>query len=157
MTPSKDARAIDRRQGATGSGPEALVEAWARAWNAHDMRAAAALVDPDVDFVTVGGRWLRGRDEFLRHHEAIHQRHLQETTWTTVGSSLRPLHATLVLVHHEWTITGEQDSTGTRRPPRSGIFTWVVTRTGTGWLIAAAHNTNLRSDTSHRLAHRGTP
>jgi uncharacterized protein (TIGR02246 family) len=121
------------------------------------MQAAAALVDPGVEFVTVAGRWLRGRDEFLRHHEDIHRGHLEETTWTTVGHAVRALHEDLALVHHEWTITGERDSTGTRCPPRSGIFTWVAIRAGTGWLIAAAHNTNLRSGTSHRLVHGGTP
>src|SRR5215208_5331513 len=46
-----------------GIGP--AIDAWARAWNAHDMKAAADLVDPNVDFVTVAGLWLRSRDEFL--------------------------------------------------------------------------------------------
>lgn len=139
------------------SGVEGLVEGWARAWNAHDMRAAASLVDPDVDFVTVSGRWLRGRHEFLRHHEDIHRRHLRDSTWTTVGYALRPLHDDLVLVHQEWTIAGELDQTARQCRPRSGIFTWVVIWTGTTWLIAAAQNTNLRPGTSHRLADRGMP
>lgn len=141
----------------TACGIEELIKAWGRAWNAHDMRMAEALVDARVDFVTVAGRWLSGRDEFLQHHEDIHRRHLRESTWTTVGWDVRPLHDDLVLVHHEWTITGERDSTGTERPPRAGIFTWVVTRTETTWLIAAAHNTNLRVDTFHRLAHPERP
>ncbi len=136
-------------------GIDALIEAWACAWNAHDMHAAAALVDADVDFVTVAGRWLRGRNEFLRHHQDIHQRHMRETTWATVGYALRPLRDDLVLAHQEWTITGECDSEGTPHPPRSGIFTWVVTRTERTWLIAAAHNTNLRADTTHRPTGRG--
>jgi uncharacterized protein (TIGR02246 family) len=157
MKTSKEAGTVCRGQPDTGSGVEGLVEAWAHAWNAHDMQAAATLVDASVDFVTVAGRWLKGRGEFLRHHEDIHRRHLRETTWTTVGWAVRPLHDNLVLVHHEWIITGERDSTEVRRPPRSGIFTWVVSRMGTTWLIAAAHNTNLRPDTSHRLAHGGTP
>ena len=137
------------------SGVDALVDAWARAWNAHDMEAAAALVDVDVDFVTVAGRWLRGRAEFLRHHRDIHERHTRETTWATMAYSLRPLRENLVLAHQEWTITGEYGSEGTRLPPRSGIFTWVVSRPGGRWLITAAHNTNLRADTVHRLTGRG--
>jgi uncharacterized protein (TIGR02246 family) len=157
MKPSKEAGAACWGQRDTGSSVQGLIEAWAHAWNMHDMQAAATLMDANVDFVTVAGRWLKGRDEFLRHHEDIHRRHLRESTWTTVGSALRPLHENLVLVHHEWTIIGERDCTGTQRPPRSGIFTWVVTYTGTTWLIAAAHNTNLRPDTFHRLADRETP
>ena len=132
-----------------------LIEAWTRAWNTHDMPSAAVLLEPDVDFVTVAGLWLRGRDEFLRHHRAIHERHLRETTWTTLGSAVRVLGHDLALAHVEWTITGEMDVDGTRRPPRSGIFTWVVRRVDGRWLIAAAHNTNLRSGTSHRLSTGG--
>jgi uncharacterized protein (TIGR02246 family) len=130
-----------------------LVDGWARAWNRHDMEAAAALVVPDVDFVTVGGHWLKGRDEFLRHHWDIHRRHVRETTWTTHGYQVRSLHDDFAIVHLEWTIAGERDTDDTTRPPRSGIFTWLVARTPSAWLITAAHNTNLRADVSHRLVH----
>jgi uncharacterized protein (TIGR02246 family) len=155
MEKSKQGGATCRAGRDTATDVQGLVEAWARAWNEHDMQAAAALVDVDVDFVTVAGRWLRGREEFFRHHQSIHERHMRETTWTTVGYALRPLYDDLVLVHQEWTITGESDSKGTQRPPRSGIFTWVVAYAGPIWLIAAAHNTNLRPDTFHRLTNRG--
>ena len=157
MEKSTQAGAMCRAERDLATDVQRLVEAWARAWNAHDMEAAADLVDLEVDFVTVAGSWLRGREEFLRHHQYIHQRHMRETTWTTVGYALRPLCDDLVLVHHEWTITGECDSAGAPRPPRSGIFTWVVTHAESTWLIAAAHNTNLRPDTLHRLTDRGTP
>lgn len=155
MKQPKQASAMDRSERGAVRGIEALIEAWARAWNAHDMPAAARLVVDDVDFVTVAGRWLKGREEFFRHHQDIHQRHMLRTTWATVGYTLRPLRDDLVLAHQEWTISGECDSDGMSRPPRSGIFTWVVTRSGNTWLIAAAHNTNLRADTSHRLTRGG--
>jgi uncharacterized protein (TIGR02246 family) len=135
---------------------EALIEAWTGTWNAHDMHAAAALVEADVDFVTVAGRWLRGRDEFLRHHHDIHRLQMRETTWVTLGYEIRRLRADLALAHLEWTITGERDADGWPRPQRPGIFTWLIACTRGRWLIAAAHNTNLRADTSHRLAGRGT-
>jgi uncharacterized protein (TIGR02246 family) len=137
--------------------PRLVVEAWALAWNTHNMRSAAALVEPDVDFVTVAGLWLRGRHEFLRHHSAIHERHLRETMWTTLGTVVRELRDDLVLSHVEWRITDELDADGIRCPPRSGIFTWVLRRNAGRWLIAAAHNTNLRADTRHRLSTGGTP
>jgi uncharacterized protein (TIGR02246 family) len=138
------------------AGIDALVASWAHAWNRHDMRAAAELVDVEVDFVTVAGLWLHGRDEFLRHHDRIHRRHMQETTWTTNESTVRALRDDVVLAHLEWTITGECDADGTRRAPRSGVFTWVVAWTAPAWRIVAAHNTNLRADTAHRLTRRAT-
>jgi uncharacterized protein (TIGR02246 family) len=138
------------------TGVEGLIGGWAEAWNAHDMHRAAALVDADVDFVTVAGHWLRGRAQFLQHHQDIHRRHLRDSTWRTVAYTLRPLRDDLGLAHHEWTITGECDPTGSPLPQRSGIFTWVVSRAGPScWLIAAAHNTNRRADTSHRRIEGG--
>jgi uncharacterized protein (TIGR02246 family) len=150
-------REVLRGGGGPTAGIEGLIESWARSWNTHDMHGAAALVDADVDFVTVAGLWLRGRDEFLRHHDRIHRAHMRETAWATLAYEVRPLHDHLALIHLEWTITGELASDGTRRPPRPGIFTWVVGGTGDTWLIAAAHNTNLRAETPHRLATRGKP
>jgi uncharacterized protein (TIGR02246 family) len=128
-----------------------LVEAWERAWNAHDMPAAARLVHPEVDFVTVAGHWLTGRREFLAHHQRIHRDHLRDSVWATRAYRVRPLHDRLVLVHLEWVITGERGPDGTTASPRAGVFTWVVEQAA-GGLIAAAHNTNLRSDVGHRLA-----
>jgi uncharacterized protein (TIGR02246 family) len=155
MENSQQAGVICGPERSMAPGIEVLIEAWAQTWNTHDMHAAAALVDADVDFVTVAGHWLRGRNEFLRHHQDIHQRHMRETTWVTVAYAVRPLCPDLALAHLEWTITGECDADGTLRPPRSGIFTWIVACTPGPWLIVAAHNTNLRADTSHRLPGRG--
>ena len=134
-----------------------LIDAWARAWNGHDMRAAATLVASDVDFVTVAGLWLKGRDEFGRHHHDVHTRHLRATTWKTLASEVRPLGDDLALAHLEWEIVGELGAGDAPRPPRCGIFTWVMAIREGRWSILAAHNTNLRADTSHRLTGRGTP
>lgn len=120
------------------------------------MHKASALLHNEVDFVTVAGRWLEGRDEFLRYHLEIHRTHMRETTWTTVGYEARMLHADVTIAHLEWIIRGERDADGTLRPPRPGIFTWIVVCPDGTPLIAAAHNTNLRADTLHRLVDRGT-
>jgi uncharacterized protein (TIGR02246 family) len=128
----------------------ALVAAWSTAWNTHDMQAAATLVADDVEFVTVRGRWLRGRREFLRHHVDIHRGHLRKSCWTTVRHTLRDLSDDLVLVHHEWTIAGELAVDDTPLPTRAGVFTWVVARARDTWRITAAHNTNFSADTPHR-------
>src|SRR5205085_7685701 len=60
---------------------------------------------------------------------------LRESTWTTHGHDVRPLRADLELVHLEWTIAGERDTDGSIRPPRSGVFTWIVDYQGGAPLI----------------------
>ena len=138
---------MDRTEGIAG-----LVAAWTSAWNAHDMSAASALVDPDVEFVTVAGKWLRGRDEFLGHHDTIHTRQMRDSRWATRGYNVRWLRDGLALVHVEWTIDGDRNADDTPRSPRSGTFTWLVADIHGACRIVAAHNTNLRDDVSHRLS-----
>ena len=123
------------------------------AWNAHDMDAAARLVVPGVEFVTVAGLWLRGRREFLEHHRRIHAAQMRDSRWTNLAVDARPLPGGLALIHLEWAIEGDRDPDGTPRPPRRGIFTWLAAREGDGvWRIAAAHNTDLRDGLRHRLS-----
>lgn len=135
---------------------EALADAWATAWNAHDMEAAAGLVAADVEFVTVAGHWLRGRAEFLAYHCGIHAAQMRDSRWAGLAVDTRPLRDGLALVHLEWAIEGDRDPDGTPRAPREGIFTWIAAREGDGaWRIAVAHNTNLRGGVRHRLSSDG--
>lgn len=130
----------------------ALAAAWADAWNQHDMDAAASLVAPDVEFVTVAGLWLQGRDEFLKHHRHIHTMQMRDSQWVNLAISQRPIQNDLVLIHLEWGVTGDRESDGTPRQPRLGLFTWLTNPVGEVLRILAAHNTNLRPDLRHRLS-----
>ena len=129
-----------------------ICAAWANAWNQHDVDALARLVCPDVEFVNVAGAWLRGFDEFKQHHAKIHRFQMRQSTWTNVAHKFRQLSDDLFLVHLEWTIAGDRDSDGTPRPPRLGIFTWLIVARASDWRIAAAHNTDLRKGIFHRQA-----
>jgi uncharacterized protein (TIGR02246 family) len=129
-----------------------LIEAWADAWNAHDMQRARGLVAADVDFVTVAGLWLKGGEEFLSHHREIHHMRMRDSCWTNLRYELRSVRDDLCLVHLEWTIAGEGEPDGTPRARRYGLFTWLTERRGDSWRIAVAHNGNLRADVRHRLS-----
>jgi uncharacterized protein (TIGR02246 family) len=129
-----------------------ICTAWAGAWNQHSIDALARLVCPDVDFVTVAGVWLRGVDEFRKHHAEIHRSQMKESTWTNVAQQFRQLSEDLFLAHLEWTIVGDRDLYGAPRPPRLGIFTWLAVAGPSTWTIQAAHNTNLRDGLRHRSA-----
>jgi uncharacterized protein (TIGR02246 family) len=133
----------------------ALVDEWQDAWNRHDAGLLARLVAGDVDFVTVAGRWLRGRSEFHEWHGLIHRTHLQASRWTNLGCRARSLHGDLTLVHLEWRIDNEIQAGSPRPLSRLGVFSWVVAIQGDAAEIMAAHNTNLSETTSHRLAGTG--
>jgi uncharacterized protein (TIGR02246 family) len=128
-----------------------ICQAWADAWNQHDVDALARLVCPDVEFVNVAGVWLRGIDEFKQHHAEIHRFQMKESTWTNIGHQSHQLNDDLFLMHLEWAIAGDRDPDGTPRRPRLGIFTWLIVAGTSDWRIAAAHNTNLREGCSHRV------
>ncbi len=127
-----------------------LCSAWAGAWNQHDADALARLVCTDVEFVTVAGVWLRGIDEFTKHHDEIHRFQMKESSWANVAQQYRQLGEDLILAHVEWIIVGDRDADGAPRPPRRGIFTWLAVAAPSAWFIQAAHNTNLRDGLRYR-------
>jgi uncharacterized protein (TIGR02246 family) len=120
-----------------------LAERWQQAWNQHDMQSAGGLLAPDADFVNVGGRWLRGRSQFIDYQVRLHEMQMRSSTWSNLGVTARALSSTVALAHVEWRIEGDRDPDGGRREPREGVFTWVLAMEGDVALITAAHNTNV--------------
>jgi uncharacterized protein (TIGR02246 family) len=137
--------------GADAAGIHVLAARWEHAWNCHDAASLAGLVEDDVDFVTVSGRWLQGRREFHDWHRLIHETHLSASSWCNRAFRARRLGATLSLVHLEWTIDNESWPDRTLPTSRSGIFSWIVVCRNRCARILAGHNTNLADATSHRL------
>ncbi len=121
---------------------ESVAERWQGAWNSHDMDALSALVAEDVDFVTVGGTWLKDRKAFKEHHADRHRMQFKESVWMTDKTSIEFVRPDIAVAHVEWGIRGDKDPDGTPRQPRQGIFTWVLEKRGGAWTIIAAQNTN---------------
>src|SRR4051812_17707229 len=115
-----------------------LAERWQRAWNGHDMQSAGELLAPNADFVNVGGRWLRGRSQFIDYHIPLHEMQMRNSTWSNLALTVRTLSAQVALAHLEWRIEGDREPDGGRREPRQGVFTWVLTMEGDVALITAA-------------------
>lgn len=105
---------------------------WAAAWNSHDVDMLSELVQPDVEFVTVAGVWLRGSPEFRAHHADMHLRQMRESTWTDIATRVRVVQSDLILMHLQWAIAGDCDPDGAPRAPRRGIFTWLLAGTAGG-------------------------
>jgi len=76
-------------------------------------------------------------------HEQLHAGALAHTTWTNDAPSVAPIAADVALLHMSWTVQGERHADGTPRPPRRGIFSWLLVAGAGGWRIRAAQATNL--------------
>jgi uncharacterized protein (TIGR02246 family) len=138
----------DARASADESDVRAVVAQWEQAWNQHDMRALASLFTTDADFVNVGGRHWKGQEQIREQHQArINQ--FKSSIWTTKFVSVQFLEPDIALAHINWVLEGDTDPDGTARPARGGVFTWILTKSGTSWRIRAAQNTNLGNLAPH--------
>ena len=118
---------------------------WQDAWNRHDWKALSAFVAEDVDFIAVGGKWLKNRKEFEEHHSnKPHEMRYKESVWTTKNTEVKFIRLDVAVAIVEWDIIGDKDPDGTPRLPRQGISTWVVEKRKGKWLIISIQNTNLR-------------
>ena len=120
-----------------------VVERWEEAWNRHDMAAMAALITEDADFVNVWGMHWHGRDTIEREHAERHRTQFKDSVWSTGRVELQFLSPGVALVHLWWGMQAGRDPDGMPRPPRKGLFTWVMLEWQGKWLIRAAHNTNV--------------
>lgn len=120
---------------------------WQDAWNRHDISALADLLTDDADFITVIGKWCKGKKEFYDYHVRLHQVMFKDSIHKTTGVQVRFLSPQVAIVHVNWTITGDRNADGTPRPvSRSGIFTRVMVKQDGPWLITASQNTNILPD-----------
>jgi uncharacterized protein (TIGR02246 family) len=116
---------------------------WQAAWNAHDMARIAPLITPDADWITVGGKHLQGAEQIESIHRTLHASTLSNSIWTNRSIDVKPLGADTALLHLAWSVSGDTDADGSPRPPRNGLFTWVLVLNGTEWQIRAAQGTNV--------------
>jgi uncharacterized protein (TIGR02246 family) len=139
---------------AQSASDESLVRAvatrWEEVWNRHDMKALAALFTEDADFVNVGARHWKGREQIEQQHAARLDQ-FKNSVWTTKHVSIQFLTADIAIAHIDWGLTGDTDPDGTSRPARGGVFTWVLSKHGETWLIRAAQNTNLGNLAPHAV------
>ncbi len=120
-----------------------LVVAWEKNWNAHDMDAMGMLITEDADFVNVAGLHWKGRAQIVKEHAERHRTNLKLSHWDTRDVAIQALSSEIALVHIEWGMTGDTDFDGTPREPRNGIFSWIVVKKDSRWLIRAVQNTNV--------------
>ena len=68
-------------------------------WNRHDVKAFAQLFASDADFVNIGGKHMKGRNEIESHHATIHEGHYRDSYLTANTLSLRFLRSDVAIAH----------------------------------------------------------
>jgi len=97
----------------------ALPQAFIDAWNRHDGHGLTVLTEPDVDFITVDGKWMRGQKDFETYHTRILGTRFRDSMNRVMGTNVRFLGPDLASVHYTWQITGATDDAGRPVPPRA--------------------------------------
>ena len=120
----------------------ALPRAFCDAWAKHDGHQLASIMAEDVDFVTVGGAWFRGRADFEKYHTRILTGRFKDSTNTLLESDVRFLRPDEAVIHWSWAIEGDKNPDGSLRPKRFGLMTMVAHKKKDAWLVVVAQNTN---------------
>ena len=114
--------------------PDDVATRFAAAWNAHDAGALGRLLATDADWVTASGLRLHGREKIQEYLAKEHSTWARATTMRVVSIHVRTLSPGAASVFFEWEIVAAStESPGARR----GNNLFVVSRSGTDWLIVA--------------------
>ncbi len=116
--------------------------AFATAWAKHDGHQLAKIMSEDVDFVTVGGHWLKGRADFELYHTRLLSGRFRESTITPLEIAVRFLPSGVAVLHWSWRIQGDRNEDLTPREPRFGLFTMLLEKRRGEWLVVVAQNVN---------------
>ena len=114
------------------------------AWNKHDAKAFASIFSEDVDFINVAGKSAQGRNEIEKHHEPGFKTKWKESFQKFTKHKIRFIRPDVASVNAWWELTGIKGPEGQDMPPRKGILSFIMTRTGEVWLITVMHNMELR-------------
>lgn len=122
--------------------PEDAPAAFQSAWNAHDMAAFGALFHDDASFVNRFAHYVRGRDEIVALHRAVHETIYRDATLENDLIEVAPIADGAAIVHF-WS----RLSAGAAHPAGphqvDTLILAVVTRRVDGWRIQAAENVTL--------------
>ena len=121
---------------------EMLPSKFSQAWATHDGSKLAELVADNIDWITVGGTWYRGKRDFQLYHTRLLTGRFREAQWTALEHKVDFIRPDLAFVRWSWRMDGDKNFDGTLRPPRVGILTTVVEKQANDWKVIAAHNTN---------------
>jgi uncharacterized protein (TIGR02246 family) len=126
---------------AQASRPEALVDGFVRAWNAHDVKALGELFTEDADFVTDQGKWWKGRAWIQSQLERAHSTRLKTTMMVETNTTVRLVRPDVAVMRFEWEVSGELGADDKLLITRHGIMQIVAVNQPSGWRIVSAQDT----------------
>lgn len=136
--------------------PEAVLDAFAAAWNGRDAAALAALFEDDADFVNVVGIWWRRRRAIEKAHDYALKRFFRDSRLTLEDVSVRRIGDDAATVHGRWRMEGQRAPDDTVLDPRHGVMLLVLRRAEDGWRAVAAQNTDIVPGAETMAASGGT-
>ena len=120
-----------------------IVNAFAEAWNRHDMEAFAQLFAADAEFVNVVGLWWKGRTQIKEAHELTHATIFKNSHLTILETSVRFPSPQFAIARARWQLEGHMGPDGQPLPPRTGILVHVLTSDDGNWTIIDSQNTDI--------------
>ena len=106
------------------------------AWNQHDMSLWSPLFTDDADFVVISAKHLKGRDEIISYHDALHKGPFKEHKMKAAWVDMRFLRDDVAVGHVKF-------EPGNGKTKRTALATAVLVKRNGNWLIAAFQNTLL--------------
>ncbi len=120
-----------------------VVNAFAEAWNRHDMNAFAELFAEDAEFVNVVGIWWKGRSAIKSAHEFTHQTMFKSSRLSMQEVAVRFPTPDIAIARCRWTLKGHVSPEGGPLPARNGILVNTLQKLGGAWRIIDSQNTDI--------------
>lgn len=117
-----------------------LPQAFSAAFGKHDAHELAQIMAEDVDFVTVGLTWLRGRADFEKYHTRLLAGRFSQIVHKVLETDVRFIQPDVAVVRHSWAASGDKNIDGSSRPQRYGLMTMVAAKRGGRWLVVTVQN-----------------
>jgi uncharacterized protein (TIGR02246 family) len=119
-----------------------LIDALTTAFNARDDAATLAVATADADFVTVNGKWTKGK-EYTTSRRQRFGTALKNASIRPVDAKIRFLRPDIALAHVTHEMRGMLDESGKELPPHPELNLRVFVKENGKWLMTAFHNTGV--------------
>jgi uncharacterized protein (TIGR02246 family) len=118
-------------------------------WNRHDMKAYAALLTEDADWVNIVGMWWQGKSDVYKAHEAFHNTIFRHVSVHIDHVSVRKITSDVAVAVCTESVDAFTTPSGKNHPKSQDRLTLILRKTGDRWLICHAHNTVIDAEAAN--------